>query len=179
MKNKFTILIVVILLLLLSFVVYLALKPEEKFKTIDLSNKNLVTNRGSKTYLDTIVQVGLDKLGIEGHTLMVKEQPSSKDLGDGFKSQAYIIYGNNQSIVFINKNINRLKAIKIISHELIHLSQYMTGRLQVIKNGYVVWERDTLHLPSIPYNERPWEIEAFNYGPLLEEDIKSILYERE
>lgn len=177
MKNKWTPILVIILLLLFSLILYLSLKPEKEFKIVELSNKNFVTNRGSKTYLDTIVQVGLDQMGIENETIMVKEQPIQRDLGDDFESEAYIIYQKGQSIIFIKPNLNRLKAIEIISHELIHLEQYRTGRLEILKGGYVCWENDTIDVPSVPYNKRPWEDEAFNYSPLLEEDIKSVLYE--
>lgn len=176
MKNKYTILIVVGVLLLLSFLIYIGTRPEETFKTIELSNKNFVSNRGSKTYLDTIVQVGLDQMEIEGETVMVKEQPVQRDLGDEFESEAYIIYQKGQSIIFIKPKLTRLKAIEIIAHELIHLEQYRTGRLEILKDGYVCWENDTIDLPNTPYDKRPWEEEAFNYGPLLEEDIKSVLY---
>jgi len=179
MKNKWSILFVVFLLVLMGIAIYFAYKPEKTFRTIELSNKNFVSNRGSRTYLDTIVQVGLDQLGIEGETVMVKEQPVQRDLGDEFESEAYIMYQRGQSIIFIKPNINRLKAIEIIAHELVHLEQYRTDRLQILKGGYVCWENDTIDVTTTPYDKRPWEDEAFNYGPLLEEDIKSILYERE
>lgn len=177
MKNKWTIIVVV--LLLLSTIIYFATRPEEKFKVIELSNKNFVSNRGPRTYLDTIVQVGLDQLGIENEVVMVKEQVQERDLGDEFESEAYIIYQQGQSIIFMRPNVNRLKAIEIIAHELIHLEQYRTDRLQILKGGYVCWENDTIDITTTPYDKRPWEDEAFNYGPLLEEDIKKVLYSEE
>ena len=179
MKNKWSILFVVFLLLLVALAIFLSIKPEKTFNVIELSNKNLVSNRGSKTYLDTIVQVGLDQMGIEGETVIVKEQPVARDLGDEFESEAYIIYQKGQSIIFITPRINRMSAIEIISHELIHLEQYRKDRLQILKGGYVCWENDTIDITTTPYDKRPWEDEAFNYGPLLEEDIKLILYTQE
>jgi hypothetical protein len=86
MKNKIT-LGFILFALLLFIIVLVVSKEEEPFNTIELSNKNFVSNRGSRTYLDTIVQVGLDKLGIEGETVMVKEQPVARDLGDEFESE--------------------------------------------------------------------------------------------
>lgn len=177
MKNKYTILIIVGVLLLLSLLIYLGTRPEETFKRVELSNKNFVLNRGSRPYLDTIVQVGLDKMGIENHTLLIKEQTNEINLGDDIFTEAFIIYKNNQSIIFIKPSLKRTNAIKIISHELVHLQQYLDERLVILGKENVCWENDTINLPSIPYDKRPWEIEAFNYGPLLEEDIKSILYE--
>jgi hypothetical protein len=177
MKNKNTILIIVLVLLLLSLLIYLGTKPEKTFKRVELSNKNFVLNQGSRPYLDTIVQVGLDKIGIENHTLLIKEQTNEINLGDEIFTEAFIIYKNNQSIIFIKPSLKRTNAIKIISHELVHLQQYLDKRLIILGNGIVCWENDTINLSSTPYDKRPWENEAFNYGPLLEEDIKSILYE--
>ena len=178
-NNKWTILFVIFLLGLIGVAIYFAYKPETPFKTIELSNKNFVLNQGSRPYLDTIVQVGLTQMGIEGHTMVIKEQSSQRDLGDDFTSEAFIIYRNNQSIIFIKPSLKRYNAIEILSHELIHLQQYLDERLVPLDKGYVCWENDTLDLTKLPYKDRPWEEEAFNYGPLLEEDIKSILYERE
>lgn len=175
--NNWVIYFVIFLLSLILLSIYFA-KKEVPFNIIELSNKNFVSNRGSRTYLDTIVQVGLDKLGIEGEVVMVKEQFQERDLGDEFESEAYIIYQQGQSIIFIRPNVNRLKAIEIISHELIHLEQYRTDRLQILKGGYVCWENDTIDITITPYDKRPWEDEAFNYGPLLEEDIKKVLYNK-
>jgi len=175
MKNKWTIGFVIFALILFILVLIVS-KPEENFKTIELSNKNFVLNQGSKPYLDTIIQVGLDKMGIEGHTMLIKEQEFKRDLGDEFTSEASIIYRNNQSIIFIKPSLNRVKAIKILSHELVHLQQYLDERLIVFDNGYICWENDTLDFKQIPYDKRPWEREAFNYSPILEEDIKLELY---
>jgi hypothetical protein len=177
MKNKWTIGFIIFGLILFIMVLILS-KPEESFKTIELSNKNFVLNQGSKPYLDTIIQVGLDKMGIEGHTMLIKEQESKRDLGDEFSSEAFILYRNNQSIIFIKPSLTRTKAIKILSHELVHLQQYLDERLIVFDNGYVCWENDTLDFKQILYDKRPWEIEAFNYSPIIEEDIKLALYEQ-
>jgi hypothetical protein len=176
MKNKSTIIISIVVILLLSILIYLSTRPEEKFKVVKLSNKNFVLNQGSRPYLDTIIQVGLDKMGIEGHTMLIKEQERKQDLGDEFSSEAFIMYKNNQSIIFIKPSLTRTKSIKILSHELVHLQQYLDERLIVFENGYVCWENDTLDFRQIPYDKRPWEREAFNYSPILEEDIKKVLY---
>ena len=175
MKNKWTIGFIIFGLILVIIVLIVS-REEETFKTIELSNKNFVLNQGSRPYLDTIIQVGLDKMGIEGHTMLIKEQERKQDLGDEFSSEAFIMYKNNQSIIFIKPSLTRTKSIKILSHELVHLQQYLDERLIVFENGYVCWENDTLDFRQIPYDKRPWEREAFNYSPILEEDIKKVLY---
>lgn len=176
MNNKNWTIGFVIFALILFILVLVVSKPEEDFKTVELSNQNFVANRATKTYLDTIVQVGLDQLGIQGETVMVRDKLESKDLGNDYESEAYIIYQQGQSIIFIKPNVSRLRAIQVIAHELVHLEQYKTERLKILNLGLVCWENDTIDLLELPYNKRPWEEEAFNYGPLLEKDIKKVLY---
>jgi len=176
MKNKTLILFVIILLVLIGIIIYFSFKEERDFKTIELTNKNLVINKGSRNYLDTITHVGLDKLGIENQIIMIREQITKINLGNDFETDGYIVYKNGQSIIFIKPDIDRLKAIEIIAHELIHLQQYTDGNLIILDNNKVDWNGDTLLVEQIPYNKRGWEKEAFLYGRMLEEDIKEILY---
>lgn len=53
---------------------------------------------------------------------------------------------------------------EVIPHELIHLDQYERGDLKLNKledKLYFIW-KDEEYDPSIPYKDRPWEIEAFS-----------------
>ena len=173
-KNLLLGLLVLVLLVLLYFIFTY---EEKTFVEYKIGDKNIVVNRTNKSYLDTIVHVGLDYLKIEGQTVIVRPQNGQRDLGDDFSSEAFIINQGNQSLVMIKERLNRSNAIEILAHELIHLQQYKDKRLVVLDGGRVEWNGDTLVVEQIPYDERPWEVEAFLYGKMLEQDIKKILYE--
>lgn len=50
----------------------------------------------------------------------------------------------------------------VLSHEMVHLSQYTTGRLWLnLNTGAVMWE-GKIYSSTVPYEERPWEKEAFD-----------------
>ena len=50
---------------------------------------------------------------------------------------------------------------EIAAHEMIHLSQYAAGRLKMdVASGRCIWEGKVFS-NDIPYEERPWEKEAF------------------
>lgn len=49
----------------------------------------------------------------------------------------------------------------VLAHEMIHLQQYVSGRLQMsVMTGAAIWEGESFPA-SVPYEERPWEREAF------------------
>ena len=77
-------------------------------------------------------------------------------------------------MLFID-DVNREESITIISHELIHLKQYLTKEL-VYSNGIVYWYKKELTLNDIGYGDRPWETDAFKKEPELSNKIKSAIY---
>ena len=172
MKNKKPLLIVG-LILLLTIILLLVLNKEQTFKIISFSNNNGVRNSVDREYLDTIVQVGLDKLDIRGVTVLIQPMKRDIEIGD-YDVEAYIVGNNKQYIIFINP-MGRDKSIEVLSHEIIHLFQTEKGQLQKRMN-YIIWEGDTIQNPGdIEYGERPWEREAFTYGRILEREIRKEL----
>lgn len=168
--------LMIFILILLGIAIYYSTK-EKYFNPYEFSKENFVTNRARGNYLDTIVHAGIDVLGIKNHTILLQNQASNKDLGDGYETQAYIITVGNQSAIFIDKNISRSIAIETLSHELIHLKQYIDGRLKLLETTYVEWEGEKINVLDLPYDKRPWEIEAFDKQRELENKIKQKLYE--
>jgi len=178
MKNNRNLLIIIISVLLLAVLIYLLNRKENTFQIIDFSNKNYVANRASQSFLDTIVSVGLDSLGLEKVTVMIKDIEIQRDLGDDYQAAAYVEAGDskfgNQYLIYIKKG-SRIEMIKILSHELIHIQQYYTKKLKYDKGDYVVWDGDSLNILEIPYDKRPWELEAFDISSELESKIKKTL----
>ena len=167
-----------ILFLLLALVAIIVFTYREKtFNVIELGKENAVLNRTDKPYLDTIVSVGLSELGIAGITVLI--DPLEKELTTGeFEIQAHIIGTQNQFIIFTNE-FSREKALEVMSHELIHLQQYNTGRL-VKTDGGVIWEGYYIQsIGEIPYMARPWELEAFVLGENLKRTLRVILIKKE
>jgi predicted metallopeptidase len=172
MKNKKPLLIVG-LILLLTIILLLVLNKEQTFKIISFSNNNGVRNTAERSYLDTIAQVGLDKLELEGITILVEPLKKDMKIGD-FDVEAYIVGNNKQYIIFM-KPMSRDKSIEVMAHELIHLFQTERGQLQK-RSDYIVWEGDTIKNPGeLSYDERPWEKQAFIYGRALEKEIRKEL----
>ena len=56
--------------------------------------------------------------------------------------------------VEINKRLGKKNMLATLFHEMVHVSQYATGRL-----GQDHWNGQAK--PDLPYMELPWEIEAY------------------
>jgi hypothetical protein len=174
-KNRNIIIIVLVILLAVLTTVLITYR-EKTFNLVELGKENAVLNRTDKLYLDTIVSVGLSELGIAGITVLI--DPLEKELTtEEFEILAHIIGTQNQFIIFTNE-FSREKALEVMSHELIHLQQYNTGRL-VKTDGGVIWEGYYIEsIEEIPYMARPWELEAFVLGENLKRTLRVILIKK-
>lgn len=150
-------------------------KPKE-FKEMSIPIKNSVLDRTKTSYLKTIVDVGLYELDIDSSYVIISKMPESmkNSIGDEFEMKASIIGEGKQFMMYVD-DMDRMEAIKIISHELIHLEQYQSGRLVKLDDNKVLWEGKVLDVKKIPYMKRPWEIEAHKKDNELEKKIKNML----
>ena len=176
MKNKNTLLIILLIISIIALIL-LVVKKEEPFKSYTPLNLNYVQNYvQSKTYLDTIVMVGLDKLGIGGYSVQIRPQQGSIKIDDEFSTEAFIIGNEYQSVIYTRESLGRGTAIKILAHELIHLQQYRSRKLIKLEGKNVEWDGNIINdITSIPYEEREWEKEAFEKGRELEKEIRKEL----
>jgi hypothetical protein len=176
--NKKNIVIGLIVLIVIGFIIYLSSnKKQIYFKEITLSRNNIITNNTSKSYLDTIVSQGLDVLGLKGEYVMIRTMnPSLKGaLGADTELRAYIIGERNQYIIYVD-DLGREESLTILSHELIHLQQYSSGRLIRMEDRFVMFNGEVFNVDNIPYKDRPWEIDAFKKEKDLKMKLEKNLY---
>ena len=178
MKNKNTVLIV-LAIIIVGILILLLTKKETTFRTYTSLNNNYIQNFvQSKTYLDTIVMVGLDRLGIGGYSVQIRPQQGTVKIDDEYSTEAFILGNENQSVIYTKESLGRGTAIKILAHELIHLEQYKSGKIKRVGTKGVEWDGELIEdITTIPYNEREWEKEAFDRGRVLEKEIRNILIE--
>jgi hypothetical protein len=175
MKNKFILWIGVVIVAILMIFVVLNLEDANKpFNKIKLPNNNNTVNIIFPTYYDTIMSVALNELGIKNQVI------SFYQLTDGAKNnfegdlKAHIRY--HLGIFYLyTENMNRKTAISVLSHEAVHIQQYVSGELYY-SNGIVSWRGQNYDLNTIKYDEREWENEAFKKGNSLAIKVEQILW---
>lgn len=117
------------------------------------------TVQGAKRHISAAKKM-LELLGIDGVTLTIREDRkliSKFTLPDvDVKSVLIPSEGIRKAYTLI---IDKYQCANVVCHEMIHLAQYESGRLR--KDGDImIWEGKTYD-NSVPYEQRPWEIEAF------------------
>lgn len=177
-KSNLYIVLGILILLIVLLVVYLANKQEKPFNQVQLDlQKNSIINLTSYDYYDTIVHVGLKEMGFEGIDLQISalsDNAIQNFQANGGDLYAHLRESNGKFYLFIRPS-SKEQSITIISHELIHLEQYLTKRL-VYNNGLVTWDGKVYGVDEVSYNLRPWEDEAFQRETELSNKISQILY---
>ena len=155
---------------------------EKVFEDIDFETTNLVYNRTDREFYDEVVQVGLRELGID--SIIVSIRTITQEAKDSFDVEndlrAHILpngsRGNNY-VIWI-ADMGRYESIVVLSHELIHLSQYQKKEIIIEEDG-VIWKGIKFTYEDISYIEyrtRPWERDAFNRDKQLRFKMQDILY---
>lgn len=178
MKNYQKIMFIGVIAVLIGTLIYFILNQKEPtFREVDIKyNRNIVFNQTDKSYYDTILYLGLQELGIEGAVVSIREL--SEGAKENFREQggdltAHLRELNGDYYLFIS-DIDKSDAIKVISHELIHLKQYHTKELSY-QNNVVIWKGKPYNLSEITYDDRPWESDAFTRQTELSNKITNIL----
>jgi len=155
---------------------------EREFEDIEFETTNTVYNTANKDFYDEVVQVGLREMSMDSIVVSIKQiTQSSKDNFDiDTELRAHILpngsRGNNY-VIWID-DMGRFESIVVLSHELIHLSQYQNKELIIEEDG-IVWKRIKFTYQDISYMDyrtRPWERDAFNKEKTLRFKIQDILY---
>jgi len=175
--KKSLLLIGILILLIFLLVIFLKKPTDIPFNRIKLNEDNIIVNRATQPYLDTIVNVGLDELNIQKILVVIrpitseiKTQLNQKETDLDVK--AFIVGKNNQYIIYI-VDMDRNSSMDVISHELIHLQQTESGRL-VKGTQSVIWE-GIEYSSQIEYDKRPWEIDAYSNSNDLKHKIQNRL----
>ncbi len=177
MKKKILYIVIAIFILIgLFFLIKKGNSEEKYFLPVELSNSNTITNNILPKYLDTILSVGMDQLGLVGVNLVVSDMTESAQFAlPNYELKAHIREWNGTFYLFVG-DFKKEDAINIISHELIHVHQYYSEELKY-SDGFVYWKGDEFDLSSTEYDRRPWEEDAFDREKPLSNAISNILFD--
>lgn len=174
-NNNFLILIGIIVLTLGVLVIYKSQTENERsFKPVELEQDNYVSNNSLPSYYDTIVSIGLELAGIEGTSVTIEELSDKAKQSFNGELNAHIRYIDGKFYLFIDP-LSKKRAITIISHEIIHMKQYLDGTFQY-DDGKITWNGQAYLLEDINYDDRPWETEAFQMESQLASQISDVVY---
>lgn len=158
-----------LLILLFIFSCDTTIKP----KYIINPQNNVVSNYTKSEEINKITFFALEKLKISNVKISIVYIPDflvKEYYGEtNSKLEGFIVEpAFNTYQILINSNLDDVNIRRVMFHEIIHLKQSHSGRLITCNNKSAVFNMKSYpDLDMVPYNLRPWEIEAFLYQKTL------------
>lgn len=180
MKKRTWILIIVLVMGIIGLMIYLNQREKRPFDTFEFPETLYVGNFTENVKADTIAKVILHELlGYDTLVVTFYPMPGAFEESKEIEFVAFLMkveFSEREYIVFLVDECSIGKLKMALCHEFIHLHQFETGELETLGEYGYVWKGDTVKYSEVEYEDRPYEIEAFQKGPKLERELNKILY---
>jgi len=180
MKKKWFILIGITVLI--AVIIFLLVRRERNVNVYEHPNTLVVTNYTKHKNADIYSKIILNKI-YDYDTVNLNIYYSPKDYGTDEIDVAGFIQKNpfetHSYNIFMKKGGLPTSVKNFLSHELIHLHQMEIGDLIPTQDQLVmVYKGDTISFLDIPYNNRPFEIEALSTQNKVLKELNQLLYSK-
>ena len=130
-------------------------------KTFKSFFKEKVLFPKGQNYYVKAAEYFLEKNGVNPKSVEVLiDFKNSFDEKDGLTIQSET--KPNRFMVYIGKNHDQADVLRVIAHEMVHVSQIVKGDLKLDHKAVkVYWKGQEVDLKKMRYNQRPFEIEAY------------------
>lgn len=157
-----------ILSVMTIFLLYQTIKEKRQIKKqIDMS-LNITHDVGADKTLDTILHVALKYYDLKGLDIGIRYITSENTQVDQKRNlSGYTISDSNNYLITMIPT-SKIESIRIIAHEVTHIKQLYNKEI-VLTSDKFIWMNKEMN--EIPYDKRPWEIEAFGNETIIEEYI--------
>lgn len=149
------------------------------YKEIDFDVNNNVTNYSSIKYADTLSHIGLDYLKVRNSNIYILDAKPHviRNILPNERVSGFVIENQKNTYqIYLDPDLSRSRMLDVLAHELIHIEQRHSNRLEILDIEYAVFEGDTLSMNEVSYRDRPWEIEAYKDQREVKRHIKSIVF---
>lgn len=182
MKTKTVVIIIVSIILIISTIFIINYLQKKKYdkpfieyeypETINVLNESIY-ERADTLILSLAHQIfKFDTLRV--NLYMLPKHMKSNEI-DYYAIVQKINFNRHSYKIFLNDNLSFEKLKQTLCHEFVHIKQYEDLELLLFED-YVVY-KGMIITNDVEYEEREWEIEAFNLQHKLYKELNSILYE--
>ena len=173
--------IAVLVLTIVALANFLQKKKDARpFNEYDFPTTLEVTNMTDYNRADTLCLylahhvLELDTMDLSIVYIPEHVQPKDVEL---FAIVQQLPFGKNQFLILLQRDELSLSKLKIaLSHEFVHVEQYLSGDLQIYPL-YAVWKGEDIYFGEVPYDERPFEQDAFKRDGKFRKELNKALYE--
>jgi len=178
-KNKLFIVIIIIIIFIIGIILLSKKRVMNKFT---FPTELIIKNNTAHNGVDTIAMVILNKI-MKIDTINIQFY----NIKDGlFKDGSIDImafiekvsFNKHQYVIFLAKDFKNNNISEIIGHEMVHVKQMENGELvqSISHENYSIYKNDTIFYLKIPYEIRPFEIDAVKEEKSFSNDLYKILY---
>jgi hypothetical protein len=118
-------------------------------------------------------------LGLDTANIMIVYIPEHVNEGeiDFYAIVQYLPFRPNQFLILLTRDGMSMGMLKeALSHEFVHIDQYLSRDL-VMYPKYAIWKGEDVYFGEIPYEERPFEKDAFQRQGKYLKSLNKVLYE--
>lgn len=170
---------VILLFALISFFVYRDIEKKESVKFVSYPETLVVSNYTRQANVEPMCKAvlhliyGIDTIDLDVYDMPVPRVAMKIDIS-GFTLKS--MYEPHKYNVYINSKGIDMPLEQFIAHEMIHIHQMETGVLVPMDNMLgVIYKGDSLYY-DIPYEKRPWELDALSEERKIRGELLNILY---
>jgi hypothetical protein len=142
--------------------------------------ETIVVENSTNYKADTIcMYLAHSVLGLDTANIMIVYIPEHLNEGqiEFYGIVQYLPFKKNQFLILLTREGMSLEFLKeVLSHEFVHIDQYLRGDL-VMYPLFAIWKGEDVYLMETPYDERPFEKEAFKTQGKYLKQLNKVLYE--
>ena len=176
MKKGWIVLIVVLVIaFFVGIIVWQKKQDARPFNHYDFPETIQVMN-ATDYRADTICMLLANEiLGMDTLNMTIAYMPVIKTKDTEFYGVIqHLPFKPNQFVLLLKKSMSLSKLKETLSHEFVHVGQYVYGDL-VLYPSYAVYAGDTVTF-DVEYKDRPFEKDAFKQQTRINKELKELLY---
>jgi hypothetical protein len=183
MKKSWLIPLIIVLLFVIGIIIGIIItkQREKRINRFEFPSTMIVNNFTTHKYADTIAMVILNKI-FDYDTINLNIYYSPKNMSNAEYEIIGFIQQNpfqpHSYNVFVKKGTLPTSIKTFLSHELIHLHQMELGDLVQIDYTKIVYKSDTIYFSQVPYDKRPYEIDAYSRQDGIHKRLNKLLYSK-
>lgn len=182
MKKSSIIAIVIAIVLAIAVIIFFTTRKKKVMQQFTFPSTLVVSNNTHYKSADTLAMVILnrmysyDTMRINIYYMHGEMSAGGIDIAGYIQKSPFVPHTYN---FFVMKTGLPVTMKSFLCHELIHLNQMEKGDLiETLGSTKSVYKGDTINLLEVPYEARPYEIEAFSSAPSIKKKLNTLLYSK-
>ncbi len=184
MKKLWWVLVAIVLLIAVAVIITIIVNKqrEKRVNHFEFPVTMIAKNYTTEKRADTMAMIILNKI-FKYDTVTLNIYYAPKHLNNSEYELVGFIqknpYEEHSYNIFLKNGTLPVSIKTFLSHELVHLQQMEKGDLvQLSLYEKIIYKNDTIYYSEVPYDKRPYEIDAFSKENKIRKGLNDLLYRK-